>query len=87
MKRFNMNSNVKVQLTQIGLDELERQHNEYARDIEYFREHPFKPPKTDEDGYSTWQLHHLMSTLGHLCTLGFNPPFKTEMLFNETNLK
>lgn len=75
---FNVNQTVKVKLNQKGLDELERQHTELYRRVGQPR--PWTPPKTDEDGYSRWQLWTLMEQLGHLCQIGREPPFATEII-------
>jgi len=87
MKVFNMNSTVKVRLTAVGLKGLEDEHIELGKSIPYFRDNKFTPPKIDDDGYSQWQLHGLMQSLGHLCKLGFDLPFETNMLLNEEDLK
>lgn len=70
----NCNENVKVRLTQIGLGELEREHNELLKT--YPSLGAFTPPSTDADGWSTFQLHDLMNKFGHLMRLGSNPPFE-----------
>jgi hypothetical protein len=75
--KFNINSYVKVKLNKVGIDELKRQHTELKANFPGL--HDFREPKTDEEGYSRFQLHDLMNRLGHLCTLGFEPPFDTEI--------
>ena len=75
---FNMNYNVKVKLTKIGLDELERQHNVRRASFPMaFKE--FIAPKVDSDGFSEWQMWCLMGELGHLLGNGFDVPFMPEM--------
>ena len=64
---FNVNNYVKVKLNEAGLNELKRQHYELSKVIPNLRE--FRVPKTDQDGYSKWQLHSLMNTFGHMMTL------------------
>jgi hypothetical protein len=78
--KFNVNHNVRVKLNKNGLAELKKQHDELRREIPRLGE--FKPPNTDENGYSTWQLHSLMNHFGHMMTLGFSPPFETEILID-----
>ena len=77
---FNVNDKVRVRLKQKGRDELLRQHRELytslGRPDEWYR-----APTEDSDGWSSWQLWDLMNRLGHLCTLGFDPPFETEIQF------
>ena len=77
MKEFNVNHKVLVKLTKVGLDELEKQHNQLKETFPKMKD--FSPPKTDKDGFSEWQLWHLMKELGHLCQLARNPPFETEI--------
>jgi hypothetical protein len=78
-KEFNVNHKVYVKLTEVGLKELERQHQEL---LTWFpKAGPFVPPKTDAEGFSQWQLHSLMSSLGHLMQLGCEVPFETNIYF------
>ena len=72
---FNVNDYVKVKLNQKGLNELQRQHYELSKVFPSL--HEFRLPKTDQDGYSKWQLHSLMNTFGHMMTLGNEVPFDT----------
>ena len=73
---MNMNDQVKVKLTKAGLDELRKQHEHYCP-----KSIPFNAPKVDENGYSQFQLHALMSQLGGLCTIGNSDlPFETDIL-------
>jgi hypothetical protein len=68
MLDFNINHNVFVQLTPTGITEMKRQHDELYDDIGI--ESTFKPPKEDSDGWSEWQLWHLMNTFGHMTRMG-----------------
>ncbi len=73
---FNINDWVHVKLNQVGKDELKKQWQEYHE--LYPKAFPtFSLPKEDAEGFSKWQLHTLMSVLGHKCTLGLEPPFDT----------
>lgn len=72
---FNVNHYVRVKLTQVGLDELKRQHDELYAKVPSI--HAWKPPVTDKDGWSKHQLWSLMQDLGHLCGLGRATPFET----------
>lgn len=73
-KKFNMNNAVKVKLNEIGHKEMERQHNELyeAVGVKY---RPFTRKVVDDDGYSTFQLHTLMNTFGHMMICGGDLPF------------
>ncbi|MCP5005791.1 MAG: hypothetical protein GY941_17920 [Planctomycetes bacterium] len=76
--KFNINEYVKVKLTKIGLDEMERQHALLKKEFPKMKE--FKRPEVDDNGYSRFQLHVLMSRFGHMCTLGSQPPFEMEII-------
>lgn len=72
---FNMNNAVKVQLNDIGRAELKRQHDELYNDLNIDREYIEK--NTDNDGYSSFQMHDLMNTFGHMMVMGRKTPFET----------
>lgn len=74
---FNMNEIVMVKLTDVGINELKRQHDELAEAFPKIGE--FNPPKTDDDGWSQFQLWDLMERLGHMCKLGSHLPFETDI--------
>jgi repressor LexA len=76
---INANEKVKVKLTEIGLKELERQHDKLRKAVSSAG--PWEPPTVDEEGYSEFQLWVLMNKLGHLCQNGFGQPFATELVF------
>lgn len=85
MKQFNINSYVKVKLTEEAVKELKRQHDELYESLGITKE--FIPPQVDNDGYSKFQLWSLMSSLGYMCKLGFDSPFKEcIMLFDDEYL-
>lgn len=75
--RFNINHKVKVRLSDRGLAILESQHWDLQRHLSKPR--PFEPPKTDADGWSSWQLWDLMGTFGEHITLGVELPFEIEI--------
>lgn len=75
---FNINHHVYVKLTTVGIAELERQHTELQKMFNNILI-KFTTPKTDEDGWSRWQLHNLMSQLGSLCKMGCDLPFETNI--------
>jgi hypothetical protein len=81
---FNVNDCVMVKLTDVGIAELRNQHEGL---IEVFPSIKtiFNPPKTDDDGFSKWQLHSLMSTFGHMMTPGFQVPFETTIKIIKNN--
>ena len=90
--KFNINSYVYVKLTPLGLkihkDEYSKLYAKYSEYLEYL---PYTPPTIDEDGYSQFQMHELMSLFGPCMYLGafagaFALPFETEILFNKGDL-
>ncbi len=81
MKEFvpiNLNDHIKVKLTEKGIAELRRQHEEHRKTFPSLGE--FKEPEVDEDGYSTFQIWPLMNELGHMFENGFDPPMKPGVL-------
>ena len=73
--KFNMNNSVKVKLNDIGHAELKRQHDELYADLNMDREYVER--STDSDGYSSFQMHDLMNTFGHMMVMGYKTPFET----------
>lgn len=74
---LNINHIVRVRLTDSGRAALARQHVEFWANAGRAEPYPYTPPKEDAEGWSEWQLWNLMQDLGHLCRLGFEPPFET----------
>ena len=73
--KFNINDNVRVQLTPYGREV----HKEYWGKILKGSSLKYILPNEDENGWSTWQLWDLMATFGPGLRLGFETPFKTEI--------
>jgi hypothetical protein len=77
---FNINEHVLVQLTQRGRD-LHRANWESL--MEKFQtpsgnpRFAYRPPEEDSDGYSRWQMWHLMHTFGPNMGLASEVPFYT----------
>lgn len=72
--KFNMNNSVKVKLNDIGRAELKRQHDELYKDININKEYTER--NTDKDGYSSFQMHDLMYTFGHMMSITGDTPFE-----------
>lgn len=80
--RINVNDSVKVKLTDLGIAILRERRKELnqmihangGRGLGEFE------PKTDEEGYSTFQLWDLMNTFGYWMTMGFDIPFETDII-------
>lgn len=72
---FNLNETVRVKLKPEGIEILRKRHEEYRSKIPSFGE--FKPPVTDEEGWSKWQLWDFMRTFGPHISMGRIPSFET----------
>lgn len=85
--KVNFNETVKVRLTKVGIDILERRHKELNNIIHERGGKGLGEFKIsiDDDGYSNFQIWQLMSTFGEYMNLGYEPPFKSDMIF--TNAK
>jgi len=86
MKSFNINSTVKIRLTEYGKQMLERDHIEFWGARGMLDKFPYKPPEEDEDGYVKFQLWSLMDELGKYCGLCREMPFDTVILIDENDL-
>ena len=83
MKTYNINSTVKVKLTDYG----KKLHKQTWSSI--LAGTDIKLPKLIEDdaGYSEWQLWELMAFFGNNLYLGNQHlPFETDILIDENNL-
>jgi len=87
MKSFNINSTVKVILTERGKQLLEQDHNEFWGSRGMLDKFPYEPYKEDEDGYVKFQLWILMDKLGKYCVLGSEMPFDTVILIDDEDLR
>ena len=82
---FNINHYVKVKLTERGRKILKEQHEEFVRASPGISENMkiYKPQKEDDEGWSTWQMWDLMSTLGQHWYMGSIPPFETVIIIDQ----
>jgi len=79
-KPFNINNKVKVKLTGEGL----RQHRAYYAELfEDFKFYPYPKVEVDKDGYSEFQLWHLIQIFGPHISMGSAPAFETKILIEE----
>lgn len=81
MIKININKNVLVKVTPLG-------HKIYKENFEkfwsQFNDRPdFLPIREDDDGYSRWQLWHLMKEFGNHLKMGFDLPIETEIILIE----
>lgn len=72
--KFNINDNVRVKLTQSGLDALRKDHGKLFKGAFSYIE-----PDIDEEGWTTFQLWELMDRLGSHIVMGCPLPFETEI--------
>lgn len=70
--KFNVNGYTKVKLTNNGLKIIENYWG--GRIPEWYNNY------VDADGYYSFQMHELMNIFGENMTIGFNPPFETDIL-------
>lgn len=79
MYSLNMNYSVKVKLNDKGKDIY------YHRYDKYNRPELFTPrfPKVDKDGFSEFQLWHLMEIYGEYMKMGCETPFEDLCLYIE----
>ena len=75
--KFNINSFVKVKLTDAGRIELKRQHDTLRSKHPTIAKYVY-PIETN--GWSKWQLWSLMSKLGHLIYMGGPSMFDSNII-------
>lgn len=87
-KEFNINQHVYVKLTDKGIDILKNRRKEFNKSLISKGIEPItgKLTKTDEDGYSKFQLWELIEIFGPYMTLCSELPFKTTIRFNKEDL-
>lgn len=76
--KYNVNNKVRVKLTEMGRAIHRSQHDDLIAQVPGLTMR-YTPPKEDAEGWSEWQMWHLMETFGpHIC-MGCEPPFETEI--------
>lgn len=75
---FNVNDEVRVKLTTVGIERMRRRHDELNKVVGGALG-AFRQPKVDDDGWSRFQLWTLISELGGALTMGRPVPFETTM--------
>ena len=81
---FNVNNTVRVKVTPVGRMELLRQHDEFRKSFPGLGAWDLR---VDDEGYSEFQLWDLMQQLGHLCGLGQQVPFETDIQIARKDLR
>lgn len=77
--KFNINHYVKVKLTDVGREELKRQHESFNLQLNG-RLGEWKGVVEDSEGYSRWQMWDLMNRFGRMLELGRQCPFDTKII-------
>ena len=86
-KQLNVNSTVKVRLTNYGKAVLEEQHNELWSSLGVRNQFPYIPKKEDENGFVEFQLWELMEKLGSYEGICKEPVIDTTILIDEKDLR
>lgn len=76
---FNINNYVHVRLTPHGRECLRKNYNELASHFGGKLSWDFRLPEEDADGWSKWQMHDLMDSLGKYVGMGRELPFETNI--------
>lgn len=78
---INMNDYVKVKLTELGIQELKKQHDEMNEHLISRGGMPYETFQInkDEEGYTKFQLWKLMSHFGHMMHNGAKQPFEMDI--------
>ena len=79
-KEFNVNSYVRVKLTEKGMEILKNEHEKMQQAFPKWPE--WKEPMKDEEGYTKFQCWDLMSRFGEHIALGRLLPFESDILID-----
>lgn len=84
--KVNINMNVKVKLSNKGIDILRKRHDDLNEHIELRGGKGFGEFKLDqdEDGYTTFQMWNLMNIFGEYMSMGLEIPFDTDIIVTKT---
>jgi hypothetical protein len=86
MIEFNINNDVLIRLTDVGKIELKRQAAKLRAEFPGLNAE-LSLPKEDSDGWSKWQMHSLISQLGHMVNMGSELPFETNIKIDISSAK
>ena len=87
MKRFNLNDNVKVKLTERGKAILDMKLAERVRRWNCENRCPYQSRPTDASGYIEFRMWELMHEFGVNVYNGCQPPFDMVILIDDKHLK
>ena len=79
--KFNINEHVRVKLSAQGLHILREQHKELLRMCPALSQ--YEEPAVDDEGYTRFQMHSLMTKFGANVGLGMTLPFETEIIIED----
>lgn len=77
---FNVNLMCRAKLTEAGVAQLRKNHDQINSCYKNDPLGEFKPPAVDAEGYTRFQLWSLMAELGPAISMGAQPPFCPEIL-------
>ena len=87
MKKFNINDEVKVRLTEQGKAVLQKQLAERVQRWNCENRCPYQSRTKDANGYIKFQLWELMHLFGNDLYNGCQVPFETTLLIDDKDLK
>ena len=87
MKSFNVNSIVKVKLTEYGKELYKKRHIDFFGPPDGPDRFPYNPPEEDADGYSQFKFWDLMNRFSYYVGIGYKLPFDPDILIDEMDLK
>jgi hypothetical protein len=82
--KVNINDIVRVRLTDEGRAIHRRNYDALMTALPQAARFEYMPPKESQDGWSEWQMWHLLQQFGLWCRMGFTPPFETVIDIPET---
>ncbi len=85
-KKLNINSEVLVQLTNLGAKILADDFNKWTPDSSKHRTASYYIGKCDINGYYPMQLHQVMNVFGQQLSVGCNLAFSLQILIKEKDL-
>lgn len=84
-KTFNLNDEVRVKLNQRGIDILRTGHDA-MNDLWRGKLGPYRGPKIDQNGYTSFQMWEFMRIFGNTMIMGLDTPFEMNILIPERHL-
>lgn len=79
--KYNINNYVKVKITDYGREKLREHHYKILGSFSL----GYTEPKTDENGYTRFQMHDLFHRLGECLINGGEMPFEPNIIIEVDN--